>query len=78
MRPHQTLAEMIKDTFHGKYYEPKERKFAGSGVQFVGHRFPIKDGISLREVMVRRSFKRSPLLELFIKNKEQATGVSDG
>ena len=39
---------------NAKNYEPMQRRYAGSKCPvWVCHRFPIKGGISLREVMVR-------------------------
>lgn len=38
-----------------KIYEPVPRKFGGSGVQYVPHRFEIKDGISWRDVLIRNN-----------------------
>lgn len=39
--------------FHAKRYEPVKRNH-GNGPEYIGHRFPIKGGISLWEVMVRQ------------------------
>jgi hypothetical protein len=45
-------------------WEPEPRKFAGSGIQYVSHRFPIKGGISTRDVMIRSMSRSNPLFEM--------------
>ena len=62
-----SLAEMSKRVFHAKVYEPKKR-LCGGHYGWVQHRFPVKDGISWRDVMIANSFAPNPLLELFRKN----------
>lgn len=44
-------------------YESKPR-LCGGHFGYVSHRFPIKGGISWKEVMVRQSFAPNPLLDL--------------
>ena len=45
------------DAMRDKVYEPKPRN--KDGVRFVGHRFPIKDGIDTLEVW-RRLYMQWP------------------
>lgn len=52
-------------------YEPVPRKHGGSRVPvYVSHRFPIKGGISLREVMTRQMIQPTPLLRMLQKPKK--------
>ena len=40
--------------FHERRYEPVKRNH-GNGPEYIGHRFPIKGGISLRDVMWKQA-----------------------
>ena len=48
----------IAESMHEKRFEPRPRN--KDGVHYVGHRFPIKGGISLRDVMVRQFCAPNP------------------
>lgn len=44
-----------------KCYEPTPRNH--DGIRYHGHRFPIKGGITLRDVMIREMCKPNPFFE---------------
>lgn len=56
-----SYADLFRDAFHSKRFEPVERNH--DGTKYHGHRFPIKGGISLHEVMVKQMFKPNPLFQ---------------
>jgi len=57
-------------------YEPRPRRCAGV-YGYVAHRFPVKDGISMREVMMRQLANglygdvvgKNPLVEAFERSE---------
>ena len=55
------------EIFSAKCYEPIKRN--KDGLRYVGHRFPIRNGISLREVMVRSFVAKSIFLTDTSKNE---------
>lgn len=67
-----SLAAMTNRMWRDKVYEPKKR-WCGGHYGWVRHRFPIKDGISYREVLTFNLFAPNPLLELFKKNAKGQT-----
>ena len=57
-----------RDVWLAPRYEPVPRKFAGSRLPvYVPHRFPIKGGISLREVMLRQTAQPNALHRMLQK-----------
>jgi len=62
-----SFGAVLGKAFESRCYEPVPRKFAGQGVQYVRHRFPIKGGISPAEVMARQCSKNNVLLQRLLK-----------
>lgn len=62
---------VVWDAWNAPRYEPVPRKHGGSRAPaYVPHRFPIKGGISLREVMTRQAMQPSLLLRMLQKPKK--------
>jgi hypothetical protein len=59
------------EAMHSKCIEPKPRR-CGGRFGYVWHRFPIKGGVSWREVMWKQAGRPNPLFEM-VKIKEEAT-----
>lgn len=60
---------------HAKVYEPK-RRLCGGRMGWVRHRFPIKNGISWRDVMIAESLRQNVLFKLVRLEKESEDGSS--
>ena len=58
------LADVIHKTLHGSRVEPKQR-WVGGRFGWAIHRFPIKGGITLTEVMLRNFSEANSLLKRF-------------
>lgn len=63
------LMAMTNSLFHAKVYEPRKR-WCGGSYGWVAHRFPVKGGISWRDVMASEQFAPNPLLKM-IRLKEK-------
>jgi hypothetical protein len=66
LRPVRTY--ILADIWRDKCVEPVKRKYASNGVQWVVHRFPIKDGISLRDAWIRELYRPSPMMQRLLRN----------
>jgi len=55
------LTQIIQNTLEGKRVEPKQR-LVGGHFGWAIHRFPIKGGITLREVMAQSIMQNNTLL----------------
>ena len=64
MNPYQAMSEV----WRRKCYEPVMRNH--DGWKYHGHRFEIKDGISLREVWMLYVNRPNPLMRLIRKVEE--------
>lgn len=47
----------IEDVWNEPRFEPVKRRAGGNYPTFVGHRFPIKGGITLRDVLLRQLYE---------------------
>lgn len=47
------MSNWFHDILHGKRFEPVKRKHGSTKPEWIGHRFPIRGGISLRDTIVR-------------------------
>jgi hypothetical protein len=63
---------LIAESFHKPCWEPKKRLFEGR-YQWAHHRFPIKGGISTRDVMARDFNMSNPLWEMLIEKPADRT-----
>lgn len=61
------LTQSLSGIIHAKVYEPKKRLFQGS-FGWAYHKYPIKGGISFREIMARSLCEKSPLLKMIVDN----------
>jgi hypothetical protein len=52
----------LAQSLHDKRFEPRQRN--KDGMRWIGHRFPIKGGISMRDVWMREMCRPNPLLRL--------------
>lgn len=65
---------MISDFYsmkwlRAKVYEPQQRN--KDGMRWIAHRFPIKGGISMRDVMLREACRRSAVFDRIVKKNWQ-------
>jgi hypothetical protein len=59
----------VYPTYHEKVFEPVKRN--KDGLQWIMHRFPIKGGISQRDIMLIEARRPNPLMKL-VKLQEAA------
>lgn len=61
----RSMADLFHDAINRKRFEPTKRRHDGaqSAGGYVGHRFAIKGGISLKEVQTRLLCEPQPLLK---------------
>lgn len=65
------MAYWFHEVMHAKRYEPQKRKHGSTKPEWIGHRFPIKGGISLRDTMIRDfAAMRNPMFDLMIARAE--------
>jgi hypothetical protein len=50
------LLQKLNDALDARTYEPNKR-FVGGTYGWANHRFPIKGGISFRQVMIRNMYE---------------------
>jgi len=62
-------SEVFGEAMHSKRFEPEMRN--KDGVRYVGHRFPIKGGISAWDVIAKNVLKNNALLQKLV-NKNVA------
>lgn len=55
------LLGRLAQSLHDKRFEPRQRN--KDGMRWIGHRFPIKSGISMRDVWIKELCRPNPLLE---------------
>lgn len=60
------LYRELQKSMHEKRYEPVKRN--KDGWRYVGHRFPIKGGISLRDVMIAESMRHNAFLKKLMRD----------
>jgi hypothetical protein len=66
------LTSAMHDALHTKRVEPVQR-LCGGEITWAIHRFPIKGGITLLDIMAINICSTSPLLQALIKkNRESA------
>ena len=65
-----SYSEIVMKSWRVKRYERTPRKFNGFTVPvYVAHRFPIKNGISLIEVLAISSLRANPLINMIKMEK---------
>lgn len=64
-----TFADILNQTLSNEHkcFEPVQRN--KDGKRWIRHRFPIKGGISLRDIMIKQVMKTNRLMEFFNANK---------
>jgi hypothetical protein len=63
----------FQDCLNAKCYEPVQRN--KDGLKWICHRFPIRDGISLAEVILRDFCRPNPLVAGLFARKDYAVGA---
>lgn len=59
------MGHWFHDVMFAKRFEPQKRKHGSTRTEWKGHRFPIKDGISLADTMrCDFSVMRNPLFDM--------------
>lgn len=59
------MAHWFYELMHAKCYEPQKRKHGSTKSEWIRHRFPIKGGISMRDVMLSDfAARRNPIFDL--------------
>jgi hypothetical protein len=66
-----SFPDLLMTSLTGKYYEPVQRN--KDGKRWIRHRFPIKGGISLRDIMVRQVTATNTLLAHFRQGEKDDT-----
>lgn len=65
------MAYWFHEVMHAKRFEPHKRKHGSAVTKWIGHRFPINGGISLRDTMIGDfAAMRNPLFDLIVARDE--------
>ena len=64
------LSNLITKALQGNRVEPVKRMVGGSGPRYAIHRFPIKGGITMAEVLADNLSRNNPLLARIAPKKD--------